>query len=432
MFPNLCRPQIPDVSPLDGYTAGQIQQGGPAGSYALSSLETLNTANGQLSITIPVVTVHGRGSVSVQLSVNLTPPIWDVTANSYEYDCGTYSCTIGWLYDMIATCFLAAAPFSAGQFVFRSSGDQNGPVNGSSSRWNNVLTRGTFVAANGTETEFVDQQTNGTPESRNLTGSVDLLIDGEDVTTIVPSAYMYALSRSLSQRRQYLNGTLVAETNFQSSGEIDSYDGSGNLLAKETQTIASAGTLPGSGTNYNPPQYNQRTAANYYDAGGSTLLESQALAYYQPSNCKVNCPTIETLTTTLGSWVKKSTYTYDQYNNVKAETDSDWGTNGSPGGTLRVTDTTYNTSSGIINDNILGLPATVKVCDGSNNLYTSTQYSYDSTSIANDPGISGTYHDNTNSNSRRRREVHGPGARYGNAERFLQRPLLHSAADALS
>ncbi len=211
MLPNLCRPQIPDVSPLDGYSAGQVQQGGPSGSYALSSLETLNTANGQLSITIPLVTVHGRGSVSVPLSVNLTPPIWDVTANSYEYDCGEYSCTIGWLYSMTATGFLAAAPFTAGQFVFRSSGDVCQPVNGSTSRWNNVLTRGTFVSANGTETEFVDQQTNGTPEPGSLgynRGTV-FLADNGSMAKFTASASVTDSTSCTSAQTTYPSGTLV-------------------------------------------------------------------------------------------------------------------------------------------------------------------------------------------------------------------------------
>lgn len=228
-------------------------------------------------------------------------------------------------------------------------------------------------------------------------GSVDLLINGQEVSTTVPSAYLYALSRSLSERREYVNGAYLGKMDFPSTREIDWYNANGSLLAKQTATIASAGTLPSSGTNYNPPQYNQRATVNYYDAGGSTLLETQIMAYYQPSNCKVNCPMIETLTITLGTWIKQSTYTYDQYNNVSSEIDYDWG-NGSRGGALRVIDTTYNTSPGIINDNILGLPAEVKVYDGSNILYTSTQYYYDTTSIANDPGISGTYHDNTNFN----------------------------------
>jgi YD repeat-containing protein len=522
IFPVLCRAQLPDVSPLDGYTAGQTQQGGPAGSYALSGLETLNTANGTLSLHIPVATVQARGSVSVPLIVQLTPPIWDVTANAYEYNCIPGGCQLGWLYTMTSSGWLGDGGFGVGQLVFRSSGDYCVVGASNTNQWHNVLTRGTFSAPDGTETEFVDQQTNGTPEpgnlgynrgtafiadngsmakftssasisdstycnsaqttypsgtlvfrdgtkytitggavtkiedhngnytsfgnpitdslgrtytissgsssetlqyygagggSRTITvhysslsgvlaagqsletygqlwslpsglqnasqqydpngmvseidlpdgskysftytsyadvaqitlptggviqydytnavsdgttafGTVDVIIGGQPVATQVPPAYMYALARPLKERRQYLNGNYIGKTDFPSTSEIDSYDGSGNLLAKETQTIASAGTLPSAGVNYNPAQYNQRTTANYYDAGGSTLLESQTMAYYQPSNCKTNCPTVETVTTTMNSWVKQTSYAYDQYNNVSSETDYDWG-NGS-------------------------------------------------------------------------------------------------------
>lgn len=210
-LPALCRSQTPDISPLDGYTAGQVQQGGPFGSYALSGLETLNTANGQLSITIPLVTVHARGSVSVPLSVNLTPPIWDVTDTSYAYDCGEYSCTIGWLYTMSATSFLASAPFSPGQFVFRSSGDECVPVSNTASRWDNVLTRGTFVAADGTETEFVDQQTNGTPEPGNLgynRGTV-FIADNGSMAKFTASAGVTDSTSCTSSQTTYPSGTLV-------------------------------------------------------------------------------------------------------------------------------------------------------------------------------------------------------------------------------
>ena len=41
LLAGLCEAQIPDVSPMDGYTAGQVQQGGPSGSYSLSELEML-------------------------------------------------------------------------------------------------------------------------------------------------------------------------------------------------------------------------------------------------------------------------------------------------------------------------------------------------------------------------------------------------------
>lgn len=168
LLPGIGAAQLPDVSPLDGYTAGQAQQGGPFGSIALSGLETLNTANGQLSITIPVATVQARGNINVPLAVSLTPPIWDTTASAYVSSCNPPTCQISWLYTMTSSGWFGPSVFNPGQLVFRSSGDYCVPVNTSSSRWNSVLTRGTFVAPDGTEIEFIDQQTNGTPEPGNL------------------------------------------------------------------------------------------------------------------------------------------------------------------------------------------------------------------------------------------------------------------------
>ncbi len=517
-IPSFCRAQqMPEVSPLDGYTAGQVQQGAPAGSYALSGFETLNPANGQLSINIPLVTVKGRGSVSVPLVASATPPIWDVTGYSSLYGCGQYGCGgIAWTYVASASGWLGAGTFGAGTMAFRSAGDYCVVGNGGASHWNTVLTRGTFQASDGTETEFVDQNTNGTPEAGNLgfnrgtvfkadngsfakfTSSASItdstscaagitnypsgtlllrdgtkytisggtatqiedrngnltsfgstitdslgrlyeitrgnnsdqiqyfgaggtwrivtvhyaalssvlasgqsietygqlwnlagglgnagtaydpnglvseidLPDGSKYTLLytsygdvaqitlptggviqysygtnapysmtapgslympsynksitVPSAYMYALSRPLTERRVYLNGVLDSRTDFPGNGEIDHYDGSNNLLAKETQTIANGGTLPSSGTNYNAAQYNQQTTANYYDAGGSNLLETVTTAWTQ-QNCLVNCSTQQTVTTTMNGQVKKSSYAYDPYNNQSDEYDYDWG-----------------------------------------------------------------------------------------------------------
>jgi YD repeat-containing protein len=138
---------------------------------------------------------------------------------------------------------------------------------------------------------------------------------------------------------------------------------------------------------------------NFYDANGSTLLESQSIAYYQPSNCQTNCSTVQTVTTTMpnssSGEVNQVSYGYDQYNNVASETDTDWGS-GSPGGVIRKITNSYNTGANYINANILGLLTETKVIDSGNNVYTDTKYGYDGGTLAGDPNISGSYHDNTN------------------------------------
>jgi YD repeat-containing protein len=502
---------------------------------------------------------------------------WDATANQYSYNCTQYGCQTGYGY-VVTTAGWNPLPlqFGRGRMLFRSAGDYC-VTSGSSQRWNTVLTRGTFVTPDGTETEFVDQQTGGAAEAGNLgynrgtvfkadngtfakftsnisisdptscgfatsyasgtmvlrdgttytisggyvtsirdsngnltnfsgnnitdslnrvystsSGQIqypgaggtlqtitikysslsNLLAPGESIKTFgqlwpglptssqasnlnqsynpndrvseidlpdgskylmtyhsygdvaqitLPTggviqydystssnswsaspATMYLLTRPVSGRREYLGSTLVSKTVFPSSNEIDRYDGSGNLLAKEIYTISNTGTGPTSGTNYNSWQYNQQSQVNYYDADGSTLLESVNSTYVQ-QNCAVNCSTVQTVKTIMNGVVKQTSYTYDQYNNVSDQKDYDWGSGG-PGGLLRDVQTSYVTSSSSYNYtavNILGLPLAIKMYDGSTNLYGFTQYTYDESpnpntglGLSNCPGIIG--HDNTN------------------------------------
>ncbi|HLI86796.1 MAG TPA: hypothetical protein VKV17_23015 [Bryobacteraceae bacterium] len=127
---------------------------------------------------------------------------------------------------------------------------------------------------------------------------------------------MYTLTRQISQRELfYPAGTLIRKTTYVGGNEVDEYDGSGKLLAKETYTIANGGTLPSSGTNYNAPQYNQQPATTYYDKDGTTVLESVSTIYTQNS-CEVNCSTVQTVTTTMNTGarrqrIKSPTLTYD-------------------------------------------------------------------------------------------------------------------------
>lgn len=581
---------MPSVSSLDGYTPGQVQQGGPFGSLTLSNFEVYNPGSGEITINIPLFTVKGRGQVAVPIGVSPTPPTWDVTANSYISGCP--SCTVNWSYSMSGTGWGNVLGYGAGQMAFRSSGDYCVVGSGGAEQWNNTLTRATFTAPDGTETEFVDQKTNGTPEPGSTSynrgtvfiadngtmalftssapvtdsascasgesllasgtllfrdgtrytlsnGSVtqiedsngnittfgstitdslgrtykityanannnyaydqiqysgeggatrtitiryaslaSLLASGESVQTYgnlwsislsngnqqfnptgliseidlpdgtkysftyhsygdvaqvtlpmggvieysynentnwattgsgtiyyqpfnenvtVPAASTFSLSRPLQSRKQLLNGAVISEMDFVGGNEIDWKDGSGNILAKQTYTIASSGTLASSGTNYNPPQYDETTSVTYYDASGNTVLKSQSIDYVEPLNCKTNCSTAQKVTTYKNGMVTQTGYTYDQNNNVTDEKDYDWGT-GNPGGLLREVKTTYSpySSSSV---NILGLVSNVQVLDGAGKLYSHATYSYDQytapqTPIYNCGNVSG--HDNTN------------------------------------
>ncbi len=570
-----------DVSPLAGYTPGQVLQGGPAGSIALSGIEVFNPANNQISINIPLVTVHGRGPVSVPLLVPLTNPVWETIAAQYQYNCGEYGCSTGYGYIVQTTGWnpFPATVGQGGNMVMRGSGDYC-----SSGSWHATLTRGTFTAPDGTQTEFIDQATNGAPEnpgynrgtafiadngsgarfsassavadptycnsfssapsgtmtlsngtvytfvsgavtqiedsngnittfsSNSVTDSLGrtytvsavsdngdnydqitysgyggaartikvhydtlyhTLVSGQSIQTYgqlwpgipgpptsngpsnlsspfnpndmvteidlpdgskytflydaygdvavinLPTGgqiqYSYSMSTSSvgstpavtymmaaapTTRSQYsVSGgtqTLVSQMKFPTLGEIDRYDGNNNLLSKETHAIVNGGTLPTYATNYNSWQYNQSSANTYYDsaANGGGVLESQAISYFQASNCTVNCGTAQTVTTTMGSSVKQASYAYDQYGNVTDEYDYDWNNN-TPGSLLRHVNTSYVTDSAYTGTpNLISLPSEVKIYDGGGNLGSDTKYTYDSGSMANCAYVTG--HDNSN------------------------------------
>lgn len=73
--------------------------GSPAGTIALRGFETLNLANGQLSINIPLLAVYGRGSVSVPLNVPLNGNVWDATAAQYSIPIASASIRPPWRFD---------------------------------------------------------------------------------------------------------------------------------------------------------------------------------------------------------------------------------------------------------------------------------------------------------------------------------------------
>jgi len=69
-------------------------------------------------------------------------------------------------------------------------------------------------------------------------------------------------------------------------------------------------------------------------------------------------------TTNEVSLTKATTFTYDSYNNQTAVNEYGYAAPGSLGTLLRKTETTYETGSGWIDNNLLGLPTSVKVIAG--------------------------------------------------------------------
>ncbi len=160
-------------SPLGGHTPGQVLQGNPNGSIPLSKFEVFNPANNQINIVIPVGSVQGRGSVSVPLLVPLTVPVWETLAIQYRYECPTPCLTgYGYIAQTIDWNPVPSALGAGGSFIMRGGGDYC-----QTNTWHETLTRGTFTAPDGSQTEFIDQQTSGAAENAGYNRGTNFISD---------------------------------------------------------------------------------------------------------------------------------------------------------------------------------------------------------------------------------------------------------------
>ena len=72
----------------DGLTPPAIAPGAPMGVEAISNLERINLYNGQLSVSIPLLTVGGRGEAGYTIEAPVGTAPWTITMDSYNV-CGT-------------------------------------------------------------------------------------------------------------------------------------------------------------------------------------------------------------------------------------------------------------------------------------------------------------------------------------------------------
>ncbi len=152
------------LSPLDGTTPAINTPGSPAGAYRLSSIESINFANGHLNLSIPLVDIPGRGAAKQTLLLRIASH-WRVESHQFVYNCsGESGCSFGTAYIPLNTPWGADEPTSAngvmlsrevGDFCMAAEGVENGGA------WGNTLTRLTFIAPDGTEHEFRDAKTGG-------------------------------------------------------------------------------------------------------------------------------------------------------------------------------------------------------------------------------------------------------------------------------
>jgi hypothetical protein len=143
-----------DSSTTSGQTPLGIAPGAPAGSYALSGFENVNPYNGALNFRLPLLHIGGRGAVGHTIQF-VSEQHWRVDKRKTS--------TIGYIYDPNPNRWSTIDPgFSPGVLVGRRTGISQAqgievycPDNGI------ALTRFTFTAADGTEYELRDAQSNG-------------------------------------------------------------------------------------------------------------------------------------------------------------------------------------------------------------------------------------------------------------------------------
>ena len=139
-----------------------LAPGSPAGSYVLSGFESVNIFNGSLNFQLPLARVGGRGSAGFTWTLPIQRK-WEI--DRYQLGCGGMNC---WHYQYFPRSWTSSWQDSSprlngpGQMIGRQAGDS--PTQSVCGvRWWTTLTRLTFIAADGTEYEFRDKDSDGKP-----------------------------------------------------------------------------------------------------------------------------------------------------------------------------------------------------------------------------------------------------------------------------
>jgi RHS repeat-associated protein len=371
-----CQAPPPAMSPLDGTTPGINTPGSPEGVYHLSSIDTINHANGHLNIRIPLAQTFGRGDAATPLAINVESH-WMVETVSYQYNCSASGCQTGTAYLPIDERWEVDEPtFAQGVMLTRTSGDMCAQLL-PSNYWTNAITRLTFVGTDGTEHDFRDIYTGGQPEGQGAANGgifdrqrVFQAYDGSDATFTATSDVQDGRLGCASGSGASISGTLTLKNGTAytiTNGYVTQIeDRNGNLVtfnnpegvggtmspvqitdALNRQTLVCAPST-GSGPN------NTQTQNIFYpDSNGLTMscgssgasgheftLEYDALSKWQTpqssatlfpniyscpqntSNCPVGPTAIDPNLLSKSTYPDQTTLTlsYDQYGNVTTVT----------------------------------------------------------------------------------------------------------------
>jgi len=164
---------------LDKGSSPGLAPGAPAGSYALSDLDTINPYNGNLNFHLPLLQIGGRGAAQMGMVMSLDTNYWVVEhKSSPDIECTGGGCPPAtYNSPKDSRDFLAriAPPPGYGPGTLRvqhlgigSWGCDLPSLPQQPKHYETTLTRLIFVAPDGTEYEMRDQLTNGQPQSSNF------------------------------------------------------------------------------------------------------------------------------------------------------------------------------------------------------------------------------------------------------------------------
>jgi len=229
----------PSAKATEGFTPAGFARGGAAGSFPLSGFDRINLPNGKLRLSIPVITIGGRGSASVTLYVNIEKH-WGVQRHSTLVSCApSQNCTYANEYSIDELDWTGRSrSFTPGFMVMRQVGRDDVYCQDAPEQFDTMLTRLTFVGADGAETEFVDATYNGEPKgvsgscyTGHSRGTTWYSTDGSAMTFISDNAIVDSTTYLMSSN---VTGDLMMKdgTKYRIVGGAVDYisDHNGNLI----------------------------------------------------------------------------------------------------------------------------------------------------------------------------------------------------------
>ena len=184
--------------PESGTTPTIDTPGSPDGSYALSGFDTINYPNGRLNFALPLLKIPGRGQAKADAVLHIEPR-W--TVNSYtSYTCNQYACTPSqWSYaPNFITPYAEEPAMVGGVMLEKWAGNQCQVDSPSTSQWLQVITKPSWIQADGSEVEFRDEQVYGKPETGASGGSGTPQYRGTAFESFDANSYQFTASSGIS------------------------------------------------------------------------------------------------------------------------------------------------------------------------------------------------------------------------------------------